>query len=197
MGCPVGESCPYNALKIYACEKSSYIGRASKKHNPTEEDVRRVLTETNYGRCVFGCDNDVVDHQVVNLEYESGATVSFTMSAFNKGGRKIHIMGTKGEIYAGMADKVVTLYEFETGKKSEILVSDAVADEEITGGHGGGDRGIMRSFCQYLCGTYTGNSVTEITTSIENHLVTFAAEQSRREGTVVTIDEYIKGFEVK
>ena len=195
-GCPVESECPYSALKIYACEKSSYIRRASKKHNPTEEDVRRVLFETNYGRCVYQCDNDVVDHQVVNLEYESGATVSFTMSAFNKGGRKIHIMGTKGEIYAGMADPAVTLYEFETGKKSEILVADAVADEEITGGHGGGDRGIMRSFCQYLCGTYTGNSVTEITTSIENHLVTFAAEQSRREGTVVTIDEYIKGFEV-
>ena len=119
------------------------------------------------------------------------------MSAFNKGGRKIHIMGTKGEIYAGMADPAVTLYEFETGKKSEVLVSDAIADEEITGGHGGGDRGIMRSFCEFLCGTYKGNSVTDISTSIENHLVTFAAERSRREGTVVTIDEYIKNFEVK
>ena len=116
------------------------------------------------------------------------------MSAFNKGGRKIHIMGTKGEIYAGMADKAVTLYEFENGQKSEILVADAVADEEITGGHGGGDRGIMRSFCQFLTGTYTGNSVTEITTSIENHLVTFAAEQSRREGSVVTIEGYIEKF---
>jgi hypothetical protein len=52
----------------------------------------------------------------------------------------------------------------------------------------------MRSFCQYLCGTYTGNSVTEITTSIENHLVTFAAERSRHEGSVVTIEEYINEF---
>jgi LPXTG-motif cell wall-anchored protein len=84
-----------------------------------------------------------------------------------------------------MADKAVTLYEFENGQKSEILVADAVADEEITGGHGGGDRGIMRSFCQFLTGTYTGNSVTDITTSIENHLVTVSLPATGGVGTGV------------
>ena len=93
-----------------------------------------------------------------------------------------------------MADAAVTLYEFENSQKSEVVIADAIADEEITGGHGGGDRGIMRSFCQFLTGTYTGNSVTEVTTSIENHLVTFAAEESRREGSVVTIEDYIEEF---
>lgn len=191
-GCPVGDTCPYNALRIYDKKnRPSYVARATKKHDATEEDVRRILTSTNYGRCVYQCDNDVVDHQVVNLEYQSGATVSFTMSAFNEGGRRIHIMGTKGEIYAAMSDESVTVYEFETGVKRQVRVSDAVVDEEITGGHGGGDRGIMRTFCEYLCGTYHGNTITDISTSIENHLVTFAAEQSRREGTVVTVADYV------
>lgn len=194
MGCPVAESCPYNAEKIYACERSHYISRAADSDSPTQDDVRRVLTETNYGRCVYQCDNDVVDHQVVNLEYESGATVSFTMSAFNQGGRRIHIMGTKGEVYATMKDKTITLYEFETGKKTEVPILDAITNQEITGGHGGGDRGIMRALSEYLCGTYKGNALTDISTSVANHLTVFAAEQARREGRVVTVDEYIEGL---
>ena len=194
MGCPAAESCPYNAEKIYACEKSHYISRAADSERPTKDDVRRVLTETNYGRCVYQCDNDVVDHQVVNLEYESGATVSFTMSAFNEGGRRIHIMGTKGEIYASMKDKTVTLYEFETGKKTDVPILDAITNQEITGGHGGGDRGIMRALSEFLCGTYKGNALTDISTSVANHLTVFAAEQARREGRVVTVDEYIEGL---
>lgn len=194
MGCPVAESCPYNAEKIYACERSHYISRAADSESPTQDDVRRVLTETNYGRCVYQCDNDVVDHQVVNLEYESGATVSFTMSAFNQGGRRIHIMGTKGEVYATMKDKTITLYEFETGKKTEVPILDAITNQEITGGHGGGDRGIMRALSEYLCGTYKGNALTDISTSVANHLTVFAAEQARREGRVVTVEEYIEGL---
>ena len=194
MGCPAGETCPYNAEKIYACEKSHYISRAADSERPTKDDVRRVLTETNYGRCVYQCDNDVVDHQVVNLEYESGATVSFNMSAFNEGGRRIHIMGTKGEIYATMKDKTVTLYEFETGKKTDVPILDAITNQEITGGHGGGDRGIMRALTEFLCGTYNGNALTDISTSVANHLTVFAAEQARREGRVVTVEEYIEGL---
>ena len=133
----------------------------------------------------------MVDHQVVNLEYEDGATVSFTMSAFNKGGRKIRIMGTKGEINAEMKDDHITFFDFATRETTEISITDAVLDEHISGGHGGGDRGIIRSFCQFLAGTYEGNSITDISTSIENHLVTFAAEKSRVEGSVVNVEDYI------
>lgn len=194
MGCPAAETCPYNAEKIYACEKSHYISRAANSERPTKDDVQRVLTETNYGRCVYQCDNDVVDHQVVSLEYEGGATVSFSMSAFNEGGRRIHIMGTKGEVYANMKDKTVTLYEFETGKKTEVPILDAITNQEITGGHGGGDRGIMRALSEYLSGTYKGNALTDISTSVANHLTVFAAEQARREGRVVTVEEYINSL---
>ena len=47
------------------------------------ENVMSALktTHTQYGRCAYECDNDVVDHQVVNLEYEGGVTASVTMSA--------------------------------------------------------------------------------------------------------------------
>ena len=127
---------------------------------------------------------------MVNLEYESGAVVSFTMSAFNYGGRKLRIMGTKGEINAEMSQDYVTLYDYQTLQETQIKIADAVTDETIFGGHGGGDRGIIRSFCAYLTGKYEGNSITDIGTSVENHLVTFAAEQSRLSGTVINMKDY-------
>ena len=60
------------------------------------------------------------------------------------------------------------------------------------GGHGGGDRGIIRSFCQMIAGTYTGKSISDISTSIKNHITAFAAEQSRLDGCVIDISEYIQ-----
>lgn len=193
--CPVEQDCPYSALKIYRARTfPSFVGTATKKHQPTDADVEHAITETNYGKCVFSCDNDVVDHQVVNLEYTSGATVSFTMSAFNKGGRRIHIMGTKGEIIAKMADGYLDLFDFNTRETQRISIKDAVTDEEISGGHGGGDRGIIKAFCQMMTDSYEGNSITDITTSIKNHLATFAAEESRLTGRVISLPDYEKAL---
>lgn len=190
-GCPAEADCPYSAVKIYR-ERAfpAFVKTATGKHDPTDADIERAITETDYGRCVFRCDNDVVDHQVVDLEYEDGANVSFTMSAFNRGGRKIRIMGTKGEISAQMSDPFVTLFDFATRRETKINVEDAVRDESIRGGHGGGDRGIIRSFCRYLAGTYDGDSITDIATSVENHLVAFASERSRVEGRVIDMARY-------
>lgn len=191
-GCPVEEDCPYSALKIYEQRTfPPFVQTATRKHQPTDEDIHRAITESDYGKCVFRCDNDVVDHQVVNLEYEDGSTVSFTMSAFNSGGRKLRIMGTKGEIYAEMSNDFVTLFDFKTRKEIKINICDAVSDESIQGGHGGGDRGIIRAFCQFLEGTYQGNSITQIQTSVENHMVAFAAEESRCCGAVIKMADYI------
>ncbi len=193
-GCPAGEECPYNALKIYSSDSAFqiWVKKATKKHMPTEEDIRKAITESDYGKCVFSCPNNVVDHQVVNLEYDDGATVSFTMSAFNRGGRKIRIMGTAGELTAEMSWDHVEIFDFGTRQTENIYIKDFVADESIKGGHGGGDHGIIRTFCEYLGGTYTGKSICDVTTSIENHLVAFAAEKARVERTIVNMDEYIK-----
>ena len=192
-GCPVGDECPYNALSIYK-ERNfpAFVCTATKKHNPTDEDIWNAITTTDYGKCVFSCANNAVDHQVVNLEYEDGATVSFTMSAFNKGGRKLKIMGTKGEVTAEMSEDHVTLFDFQTRKFEDIPIMNAVHDETIKGGHGGGDQGIIKAFCELLNGIYTGNSISDISVSIENHLASFAAEKSRLGAGVVNMDEYIE-----
>lgn len=191
MGCPHEEECPYSAVKLYRQRKVPWFARhATKNPNPTEEEIEKLIRETNYGRCVFQCDNDVVDQQVVNIEYESGATASFVMSAFNRGGRRIRIMGTKGELEARMDQDTVTVFDFQTRRTEQFSIKDFVADESITGGHGGGDAGIVRAFCQYLSGNYNGEAVASITDSVYSHLVTFAAEESRLTDNVIFMDKY-------
>ena len=145
-----------------------------------------------YGRCVFACDNDVVDHQVVNLEYEDGCTLSFTMSAFNKGGRSIRIFGTEGELISSRDQKSLELYSFQTEQWETIPVT--VAGNDITSGHGGGDRGIMEDVLCLLRGETPSNSICDVRTSYENHITGFAAEESRLRNQVISIEEYEKSI---
>ena len=189
-GCPVGESCPYNAVKLYLADKENLWFRtsATKEANPTDEMVEKAIRTTQYGKCVYRCDNDVVDHQTVNMLMEDDITVTFTMNAFNKGGRFIHIMGTKGELRAAMdEDTPISIYDFETGTVTEIPI---VAGDGILNGHGGGDQGIVESLYEYLTDTYEGCAISDIRTSVNNHLLVFAAEKSRKENIVVDFEEY-------
>ncbi|MEE0929318.1 MAG: gfo/Idh/MocA family oxidoreductase, partial [Acutalibacteraceae bacterium] len=145
-----------------------------------------------YGKCVYKCDNDVVDHQSVNMLFEDDITVTFTMNAFNKGGRFIHIMGTKGEVRAAIdGNAPIRVYDFETKTEVEIPYSGV---DGIAGGHGGGDEGIVRTLYSYLVGEYSGNAVPTIDESCYNHLVVFAAEESRMTNKVIDVEEYINRF---
>lgn len=185
-GCPEGEKCPYNAVKLYLEDKKNdwFRTTCTRQANPTDEMVRQAISTTQYGKCVFKCDNDVVDHQTVNLLFAEGVTATFTMNAFTKGGRFIHIMGTEGEIRGAMdGSSPITLYNFRTRETETIPV--VVPDS-----HGGGDEGIVKSFHEYLTGQYKGTSVSDIATSVDNHLIVFAAEQARLTGTVVDLEEY-------
>lgn len=191
-GCPKSDSCPYNAVKLYLDDKDNYWFRSTstREHEPDDEMVKRAISETQYGKCVYKCDNDVVDHQTVNMFFDDDVTVTFTMNAFCTGGRCIHIMGTKGDIHASM-----------DGENTPIKVTDIISGEEeeipafgkdgIDGGHGGGDDGIINTLYEYMTGDYNGNSVPEIEVSCYNHLIVFAAEKSRAENTVVDVDEFI------
>lgn len=191
-GCPQGDTCPYNAVKLYLDDKKNdwFRTTASRVAEPTDADVEKALRTTQYGKCVYQCDNNVVDHQTVNMVFEGGVTVVFTMSAFNRGGRFIHIMGTKGELRAAMDGQKtpIRLYDFETKQTEEIPIA---AKDGIQGGHGGGDDGIIYSVYDYLTGQYKGSSISDIRTSVENHLIVFAAEQARKQGTVVDFDAYV------
>ena len=196
-GCPEAEKCYYNAVKLYLDDKENdwFRTACTRQANPTDAMVEQSLRTTQYGKCVFKCDNDVVDHQTVNLLFEDGVTAVFTMSAFNKGGRFIHIMGTKGELRAAMDEQTpITLYDFQTKETTTISM---IAKDGITGGHGGGDEGIINTLYAYLHDDIQDDSISDIAVSVQSHMIAFAAEKSRADSSVVSLQDYCEEIREK
>ncbi len=199
--CPERGKCPYDSLKIYIdnpdglCWKGAFRNAVATHPNYTEAELLEDLKRTDYGLCVFHANNNMPDHQVVSMEFEGGATAQLTFNAFNFGGRYTRIYGTKGEVYAFVSDEEIVVRTFADKKKHTIQLEKI--DETITGGHGGGDYGIVYDLYDYLNGTYKGPDVAEIGISVQNHMIGFAAEESRHESTVVDINEFCGkyGFE--
>ena len=185
-GCKVKANCPYDAEKIYLTNKETGVLHGNVdwpadvlSETPTAETIRLAIEKGPYGRCVFHCDNDVVDNQIVAMEMEDGTTVTLTMSAFTSiGGRTIKVMGTLGDIQGDMHDNIIKITEF--GKESEII--DLGREEKDFAGHGGGDQMLIEEFVSLLEGGEGNNTVTTLEASVESHLVALAAEESRLEG---------------
>ncbi len=190
-GCPHSKACKYDAVRLYLDDKENMWFRRSSTdlYNPTDADVEKALRETQYGKCVYKCDNDVVDHQTVNMIFEDDVTVTFTMTAFAVDGRYINIMGTKGQIRASLGDNSpIKIFSFSNGFE-EI---ESTGSNSITAGHGGGDTGIVKTLYDYIIGDYNGVCIPTIEESCYNHLITFAAEQARNENSIVDVENYIK-----
>ncbi len=203
-GCPVGETCLYNAMKLYYEAKGNHWFRCAATLKPTGKDtdeaVLEALKTTQYGKCVYKCDNNVVDHQTVNMQFEGGALISMTMSAF-AGGRRLRIMGTKGNLVANMslpANKAFELYTFGAGlgaDKKEILDIDySNIGDSITGGHGGGDDGIIADLYRYIMEDYSSEDLSEIGISAKNHMIVFAAEEARHRDIVVDVEKFTNRY---
>ena len=196
-GCPHGDTCPYNAVKLYLDDKKNSWFRTAATMTPTflnatDEEVEKALRETPYGYCVYDSDNDVVDHQTVNMEFENDIIATFTMSAFNKGGRKINVMGTKGELsgHAGIGD--IEVYTYADRKTEVIKSSELLQDDSILGGHGGGDSRLIKALVELIGNGQTSVSYCSALVSAKNHVAVFAAEEARKTGTVVDVAEFEK-----
>jgi len=196
MDCKYQDSCRFSAKKLYLESEDTGWFRAAcaQKVDPTDEDILEALNTTQYGKCVYKCDNDVVDHQVVNLEFEDDILCTFTMSSFGESGRYINVMGTEGNINVKMEDasEKIPVYIFDDWKTEYV---DVVQDELGMGSHSGGDTGIISTLYDYITGTYDGKSVCTIEQSKDNHMIVFAAEKARETGTVVDFDEFVKNYQ--
>ncbi len=187
LDCKLSKKCPWSAKEFYFKRLAD-----PKQHgwpldvvDPTftKKNLTKALREGPYGRCVFACDNDVVDHQVVDFEYEGGVTASFTMTAFTPmGGRRTRIFGTKGTIETDDSS-TIRIFDFLTGKTETIDTNASGAS--MAGGHGGGDGGIMDAFCTAILENRPELIVSGVDATIESHLATFAAERSRKTGRTV------------
>lgn len=178
-GCPHAACCPYYAPRLYMDMSRTGWPVDVITTDLSEAGRRRALEEGPYGRCVYRCDNDVVDRQVVNLEFEGGAVATFTMTAFSADfSRQLKIFGTAGQITADMGTGRIVLHRFGQEKKT-------IPVDTASSGHGGGDYGILGDFLHIL--RHGGESRTSAKVSLQSHLICFAAERSRKEHIVVEL----------
>jgi len=184
-GCPVFDTCQFNAVKLYTeSGLRGWIPKVFNLDDVTDENIVKALYENPYGRCVYQCDNNVVDHQVVNMVFENDVTVAFTMCAFTMHNERVfRFMGADGEIEANMEKREIICKDFKTGNIETIKIPESVS------GHGGGDSGIMNSIINAIRGNGNDNSSAAI--SVQSHMMSFAAEKARVEGTVIDLDEFI------
>ncbi len=176
-GCPHEAECPYSAIDIYERRKRHLGVFDLPRKDPAL--IREKLKTTNYGRCVFRCNNDQCDHYVAILKFKDGVTASFTMDAFTPwGGRRTRIMGTKGFIEGDMT--TFTFYDFRTSHKSVWDQKVSEVAEYKGSGHGGGDHLLVRDFLRAVSAQDEKLLSSTIDVSIESHVMGFMAEKSRK-----------------
>lgn len=168
--CPV-QGCVYRAQDIYKRERffATYFSLATE-----EEAMLKDLEGIDYDRCVYQSGNDVVDHQVTIMQFADEVTACHSMTAFSKEiYRDLKIHGTKAELVGVMEKNYIEIRPFD-GEVEKITWEDGFA----VGGHGGGDQGMMHEVYLALNGEET-TGISYLDVSIDSHLMSFAAEESR------------------
>lgn len=177
------EDCPHNKTCLYSAYK--YLEDRPMHRNLKDIIMRtddndkflKYMLTTPYARCVYYCDNDVADHQVITMEYEDGVTASWQASAFTMEiMRQTKIMGTKGEIEGCIEEDEFKIRDFASGNVSTIHVHTPKTL------HSGGDECIMETFTKALRNPGEENLMYSARLSLQGHVMAYAAEESRVNG---------------
>lgn len=185
-GCPYDKECPYYAPDYYLTEDvgwpTSTIGT-----DMSFEGRLKALEHGPYGRCVYHCDNNVCDNQTVIMEFENGVTGNFSLQPFaRENSRTLKITGTKGELRADMDKGTIEIFDIKTERKEILNIVPSKYK------YGGGDHGIMEYFIDQIKKEAAGG-LTCMDSSVEAHLIAYAAERSRKNNVVVDLEEMRKG----
>ena len=173
--CGVESHCPFSAVDLYQVRRD-WIANFDVPEGKTIDDViEDQLREGLYGRCVYHCDNDVVDHQIVSMEMESEVTINFSMDIFTlKDCRETHISLTEGEIDGD--ENRLRIRRFR-GAEETVYDFSGLAHQPF---HAGADLAIIADFIDAIR-TGRRDLVTSIDRSVESHRICFEAERSRKE----------------
>ncbi|WP_343241077.1 MULTISPECIES: Gfo/Idh/MocA family oxidoreductase [unclassified Streptomyces] len=187
--CPLESSCAFSAPRLYRTGlrnggTKQYFTRITTAGELTEEAVTEALTEGPYGRCVYFSDNDVPDHQVVNLEFDNAVTASFVLTAFTPlENRHTKIFGTRGQLSGD--GRRIEVYDFLTERTT--VIDTSLDGSSAAEGHAGGDEAMFNAYVDALQDGRPELIVSGIDASLASHRVVFAAERARHAGTVVDL----------
>lgn len=194
--CPLVDTCKFSTKKLYIDHPDRWAFYVWDKlehiENPTIEDkIALMKSDSPYARCIYKCDNNVVDHQSVLVNFESGATGTHNMvGGSSQSLRRIHIIGTEGEIYGNFEESKFYVSKINPSPDAHNEECDIEeVDLNVTGdmvgaygGHGGGDERLTADFVKFIRGEQPSLACTSIFDSVAGHLCVYLADQSRENG---------------
>ena len=182
LDCAIESACPFSARDLYYVRRDWVANFDVPEGKTLDETILEELRTGIYGRCVYHCDNDVVDHQLLAMEMEGEVTVSLSMEMFTADDfRKTHVRLTGGEIDGD--ERTLRVRRFCGGEERTYDFSDIVGQPF----HAGADLHLIGDFIRAL--RDPGYPfLTTIEDSIESHRICYDAERSRRTGTTIRVD---------
>lgn len=194
--CPLVDTCVYSTKRLYIDHPDRwafYVWDAleGKKNVTIEDKIALMKSDNPYARCIYKCDNNVVDHQSVLINFESGATGTHNMVGGSaEPRREIHIIGTKGEIFGNFEESKFTVLKIDPSPDAHNEECDVEeVDLRVTGdmvgaygGHGGGDERLAADFVKFIRGEKPSLACTSIFDSVAGHLSVYLADKSRENG---------------
>ena len=194
--CPLVDTCVYSTKRLYIDHPDRwafYVWEAleGKKNVTIEDKIALMKSDSPYARCIYKCDNNVVDHQSVLINFESGATGTHNMVGGSaEPRREIHIIGTKGEIFGNFEESKFTVLKIDPSPDAHNEECDVEeVDLRVTGdmvgaygGHGGGDERLAADFVKFIRGEKPSLACTSIFDSVAGHLSVYLADKSRENG---------------
>jgi predicted dehydrogenase len=189
--CGIEETCAFSAKKVYLGDENT-----PRKSTPYYQEVISLNTDPDlriedlkngpYARCVYDCDNNVVDQQIVNIMFEGGFTASHTMVGLSEyADRKTRIFGTKGQIEGDGEN--IKVHDYLTENETEHVVPPHEVETAMDG-HGGGDYYMVKNFVAAVKNRDQSMILAGPDESLETHKAVFAAEDARHKMKVNVID---------
>ena len=190
--CPVQAACPWDAERFYLSPDDSVAQHwpwTDLSADPSREARRRALAASDYGRCVYHCDNDVVDHQTVSVAFEGGLLATLGVhGCASEERRTVRITGTHGELRGVLQTGLI-----EVSRHGDSRVDTQRLPASV--GHGSGDRNLVQHFCDAVERGAAEEVRAAGRVALESHLLGFAAERARHEGRVVDMSAYREEIE--
>lgn len=180
--CQVETQCPFSAVDLYRIRRDWIANFDVPQGKNIDEVIEEELEQGLYGRCIYHCDNDVVDHQIVSMEMESEVTINFSMDIFTlEDHRATQICLTEGEIEGD--ETQIKVRRFRGGEETIYDFSD-IKHKPF---HAGADLDLMNDFIEAIQteGKYLR---TSIDLSVESHRICFEAERSRKEKRTILFE---------
>jgi hypothetical protein len=192
--CNIKRDCPYNAERFYLSEtEEENVGWPINVISPVDFSIaarENALKNGQYGRCVYKCDNDVCDNQEVWIRFKNGLRARFTMTAMgSESTRKIKLHFEKGEIHGDLGLGSIRIVKYSGVRRKDDIRQ---IDLDTKGGHGGGDEHMFQSFIKTIEKNNSDYNLTSAEASLQSHLLSFVAEDSRLNGKIINFPIYIK-----